>query len=120
MHSKTEPELARRFNRVNRVYFGSDYPQVKIIWSKDPLAINHHGCKCWARFYNSKLFIINICLKDKCPNYVLEYLIYHECLHRYWLYHCRGFNKKEQEFKHFSKAAAWLENHGHMIKAGRH
>ena len=117
--TKFDPELLKRFERINRLYFRGNYPQARIIWSKNPLSINRYGKNSWALYANNRLFIINSCLKGKCPNYVLEYLIYHECLHFFWTYHCKGFRDYEQEYKHYHKAEAWLDTHEHMLKAGR-
>jgi predicted metal-dependent hydrolase len=54
-------------------------------------------------------------LRGSAPQYVLEYLIYHECLHFQWAIHCPAFNNADRKFKHYKKADQWLERHVYLL-----
>ncbi len=111
--NKFEPELVVRFERVKRIYFNNRFTLKGLHWSISSFDLYCRKYKCWAIFTPGQMVIINRCLKGNCPNYVLEFLIYHECLHRYWFYHCKSFREAEKKFKFYHKAEAWLKKNKH-------
>lgn len=122
--SKDDAILYSRFFRVNELYFQNSIPFNGLSWSTGPFSISfRHGGrlkKCLAICTDDGQIFINVCLKRRCPNYVLEYLIYHECLHLSWRTHCKSFRREERKFKHYRRAEDWLARHEGLIKAGRH
>lgn len=57
-------------------------------------------------------------LIHRMPKYVLEYLIFHECIHFLYITHCKSFEEKEAAFPKQKKANRWLFNNDERIMAG--
>ncbi len=117
---RPDTELLIRFERINRLYFQGQYRLKSLAWSSQPFTGIYRGydcAGCWAFFTPTHRIYLNVCLKGKCPLYVLDYLIYHECLHLYWNRHCQSFMAEEQKFKHYLKADQWLKKHEQLKKA---
>lgn len=117
-----DSDLLLRFERINRLYFNGQYKLRGLNWSNRPFNKTYRGydcCNSWAFYTPKRRIYINVCLKGRCPLYVLDYLIYHECLHQYWYNHCQSFRTKERDFKHYAKAESWLKKHQKQKKAGR-
>jgi len=106
--------LLKLFNSVNNYYFDNLVVLRGIFWTSDKKLFNDHNYKVWADYcFCYKGIRINQDLKkDKAPQYVIKYLIYHECLHYFLGYvnHTVLFKIEEEYFKHYKKANNWLKN----------
>jgi hypothetical protein len=118
--SKNDLFLLKRFIRVNMLFFNNQFPFQNIFWSTGTLniTVSNRRKRCWGVYADGDI-IICVSLKNRAPLYVLDYLIYHECLHHYWQSHGIRLKRAEWQFPHYPKAEAWLRNHEN-IKAGRH
>ncbi|RLE44448.1 hypothetical protein DRJ19_00415 [Candidatus Woesearchaeota archaeon] len=97
----TSKELEESFNRVNKEYFFGVLDMPKLRWVK---SIAQIGCY---DFVKDEIRISNL-LKD-APNELLDYVMYHELLHKWLkfklrrdgtaLYHSRKFTKAEKKFR---------------------
>ena len=116
-----DQNLVVLLKKVNQTYFTEKLKIKAIYWR--PISKQYNGnpkSPFWAGcITDSRKIILLDKLKTRAPKYVLEYLIYHECLHFLWGNHCKSFNKAEKLFVHFKKADAWLARHESMLKAGR-
>jgi predicted metal-dependent hydrolase len=116
-----DQNLVVLLKKVNQTYFAEKLKIRAIYWR--PISQLHNGnpkFPFWAQcIISSREIWLLDKLKTRAPNYVLEYLVYHEFLHFFWEYHCKSFKKAEKLFKHFEKADAWLDQHVSMLKAGR-
>ena len=116
-----DQKLIVLFQKVNRTYFDNTLKIKAIYWC--PISDLHNGnpnYPFWAQcMIGSREIRLLDKLKTKAPKYVLEYLIYHECLHLFWTNHCQSFKKAEKLFKRFKRADVWLDQHESILKAGR-
>lgn len=90
---------------------------------------------CWSKVYSNRKFghyepsrdrvVMNLSLdSDKLPNYVIEFVMYHELLHKvhggrtqngYRRVHTSEFRRDEQQFKYYSQAQQHLERLAQML-----
>lgn len=105
------------FNRINKYYFNNSIYVDEIYFSD---YLHSSGPDIWAdMLFSEHLCRIRISnyLKVIAPQYVLKYLIYHECLH-FWLgiNHTKKFHNMEKQYPDYQKACSWLESHNHLLE----
>jgi len=106
-------DLAEIFERVNRQYFNSGLIKPHLAWS---LNNSRHRLG----FYDAErnlLVISRIFDKRRVPDFVLDFLMYHEMLHivipvihnkSRRIVHSAEFRRKEHLFAQFEEAQKWL------------
>jgi hypothetical protein len=107
-------DLERLFARLNRRYFDNLLPRPVLSWSqrRSKRVLGHHDAV-------HETIIISRALDDETvPEFVLEYVLYHEMLHiRHKprlvhgrrVYHTAAFRTEEKKYARFAEAVAWLE-----------
>jgi predicted metal-dependent hydrolase len=113
------PRLRATFRRVNKRYFGNYFNPKALYWvQQQEFTQKLPGRRLWAQCHPQKKTIyIFLGLRSAAPDYVLEFLLYHECLHFFWLRHCPRFRAEEKKFREFKNAALWLERHEFLAYA---
>lgn len=107
-------DLAAVFASVNQTYFNQEVTQPRLCWSK---VYSHRK---FGHYEPSRdRVVISLSLDSaKLPRYVIEFVMYHELLHkvhggrtqngRRWV-HTPEFHRDERQFKYFSQAQQHLE-----------
>lgn len=105
--------LLKLFNSVNKNHFDDLVVLRGIFWTSDKKLFNDHKYMVWADYcFDYKGIRINEYLKGKkAPQYVIKYLIYHECLHYFLgcVNHTVLFKIEEKYYKDYNKALKWLK-----------
>lgn len=114
-------DLAQMLGRVRRRYFGG-LGEVEITWGraarKRPKRNSRTRSRALATYcYDDKTIRVNSVLDSpRVPDYVLEWVIYHELLHHVLpveesagrrRYHTRRFKALERGFEKYEEAVAW-------------
>jgi len=102
---QADPLLLESFNRVNNEYFYSILEQPNLVWGK------HSVAKLGSYEYQTDTVTISSIFK-KSPGYLLDYIMYHELLHKKHKFKAKGirnyhhtstFKKAEKNFKNASQ-----------------
>lgn len=115
-------DLEKVFARLNQTYFQDSIPKPTLSWSaqKTYRILGHHDAA-------HETIIISKTLDDvKVPQFVLEYVVFHEMLHifhptthrngrRY--NHTPQFRRDEKKFARFDEAENWIEQNARLFKA---
>lgn len=106
-------DLGASFERVNRGYFRGAMPRPNLAWNA---TITHR--KLGHYVFASDSVMISITLDDRrVPDYVLDFVMYHELLHKHFgrvakggrvRSHTPAFRKAERQFRDFRRAEAFL------------
>jgi hypothetical protein len=107
-------DLDKMFQRLNRRYFDEALEKPVLTWSqrRTRRILGHHDAA------HDTIVISKTLDDDKVPEWLVEYVLYHEMLHvkhparlikgrRY--YHTNAFRAEEQRFPHYDEAQRWLE-----------
>lgn len=115
--SGAETRLGELFNRINRQYFGGMLSRPHLAWNPRA-SLKVLGTYTPA----SDSIVISAALQDAgVPPYVLEYVMYHEMLHKELgtrlaggtrRVHTAEFRRREAQFEDFARAQAWLRSAG--------
>lgn len=114
-------DLEEIFARLNQTYFVNSIEKPTLSWSarKTYRILGHHDS-------THQTIIISKSLDDvKVPEYVVEYVVFHEMLHihhptthrdgrRY--NHTPQFRRDERKFVHFAQAEKWIERNARNLK----
>lgn len=114
-------DLNKIFERLNILYFKNKLKKPTLSWSKRTTyrILGHHDS-------THEAIIISKSLDDKSvPEYVVEYVVYHEMLHifhptehrngrRY--NHTPKFQQDEQKFAYFEEAEEWIRKNTQKLK----
>jgi hypothetical protein len=107
--------LDESFDRVNETYFQSQLSKPQLCWS--PV----HARRLLGSYHERKdrLIISQVFDSPKIPAYVLDYLMYHELLHKFLgigrrddgrrCVHGREFREIEKRYAYFAEAQAFLK-----------
>jgi predicted SprT family Zn-dependent metalloprotease len=111
--------LAMIMRRMNRDYFRNRL-RVKITWGKAGIVMGKARSNIqFANFdANKNLIRINPALDKRIvPKYFMDYIVFHEMLHKRvpptitlsgrLYFHTKAFRQREREFKDFKKAVCW-------------
>ena len=108
--------LDKLFARLNRRYFDGALPTPVLSWSprRSKSILGHHD-------YSHGTIIISRMLDSaNVPEYVVEYVLYHEMLHMKHqprvvngrrVYHTPAFRADEKRFARYEAALDWIEQH---------
>lgn len=109
------------FARLNERYFSGTLPEQTLTWStkKTYRILGHHDAAHETVAISRSLDSINV------PQYVVEYVVYHEMLHvvhptkyingrRY--NHTPAFKRDEEKFEKFNEAELWIERNVRRLK----
>jgi predicted metal-dependent hydrolase len=114
-------DLDEIFDRLNVAYFKNTLPKPVLSWSarKTYRILGHHDAA-------HETVIVSRSLDDKkVPQYVVEYVVFHEMLHifhptehragrRYS--HTPEFRRNERKFRYFEEAESWIERNVKHLK----
>lgn len=114
-------DLDEIFERVNRTYFQNAISKPVLTWSarRTYRILGHHDS-------THETIVVSRSLDDrKVPQYVVEYVVFHEMLHihhptqhrngrRY--NHTPAFRRDEEKFLYFDEAEKWIENNVRALK----
>lgn len=112
-HKKDALDLDQAFERVNRTYFGGRLDAPKMSWS----ARTSKSIMGKYNYTTDTLTINRLLNQDDTPIYVIEFLIYHELLHKALGYqvvndrrrvHTPNFRKLERAFPRYNEANEYL------------
>lgn len=107
-------DLEDIFNRVNRRYFNSQLEAPRLVWGKRP---SRHKFGHYQPATDTVL-VSRTLDNPNVPRYVLDFIIYHELLHKQLgtrvsggrrYSHTSAFKQAEQRFRKFKEAQAFLE-----------
>lgn len=114
-------DLAEVFDRVNRRYFSGTLHRPHLKWSRRSTfrKFGHYQ-------YDTDTILISCSLDtDQVPDYVLDYLMFHELLHKEHglrqigtrsYAHTPAFRKAEEQFPRLANARRFLESYSQKIK----
>jgi len=106
-------DLEERFESVNRDYFGGSMSRPRLAWTRR-LTHRRFG------YYDPTRdrVMLSLTLDDRnVPRFVVEYLVYHELLHRQYpsqlvngryRSHTAQFKRAERRFRRYDEAEQWL------------
>lgn len=114
-------DLDEIFERMNRIYFQNSLPKPTLTWSaqKTFQRLGHHDS-------THETLVISKSLDDrKIPDFVVDFVVYHEMLHikhptvyrngrRY--HHTPEFRRDEEKFKFYEQAEDWIERNAYALK----
>lgn len=106
--------LDKLFEQVNHEYFAASLTKPRLAWSR----INTY--RKFGHYESARdRVVISLTLDDaKVPEFVVEFVLYHELLHKYhgtkWvngrrMAHTKEFRASESEFRFYHEASRWLE-----------
>ena len=117
-------DLERMFARLNREYFDGAIPKPTITWSqrRTKSILGHHD-----QVFDS-ITISKTLDSKEVPDYVVEYILYHEMLHikhparlingrRHR--HTSAFRLDERKFSHYEEAHMWIERLARLRRVPR-
>lgn len=107
--------LDRLFAQINRRYFENALPKPVLSWSarRTKRILGHHDPVHDAIIISRSLDLVSV------PEYVVEYVMYHEMLHvkhqsRFVkgrrIFHTPAFRAEEKQFAEYDEAIQWLEH----------
>ncbi len=106
-------DLAEIFHKINNVFFNNTLQQPVIRWSARP-----NKCRMGTYNYQTDTIMINKALDQRnTPDYVIEFVMYHEMLHKALGYdqngdrriaHTTKFRKLEKKFPNYEKAESFI------------
>lgn len=107
--------LDRIFAQLNRRYFDNDLYKPNLSWSmrRTKRILGHHDAIHDAIIISRSLDLASV------PDYVVEYVMYHEMLHVKHkprivngrrLFHTPAFRAEEKRFAYYDEAIKWLEH----------
>jgi predicted metal-dependent hydrolase len=107
--------LDRIFTQLNRRYFDNDLYKPNLSWSmrRTKRILGHHDAVHDAIIISRSLDLASV------PDYVVEYVMYHEMLHVKHkprlvngrrLFHTPAFRAEEKRFAYYDEAIKWLEH----------
>jgi len=106
-------DLHEIFDRVNRQYFGGEFPRPSLSWTRSQ---SRHRMG-YVDEERNKVYISRTMDRLSVPRYAIEFIMYHELLHlvypserrgRRVLHHTKDFRRAERKFKHYAKARRWM------------
>jgi hypothetical protein len=119
--------LATILRCMNEKYFGNRL-HVNITWGKAGIVMGKARSNIqFANFDSNKNIIhVNPALdKQIVPMYFMEYIVFHEMLHKVipptitqsgrLYFHTKAFRQREREFKDFKKAVSWQRENWHRL-----
>jgi predicted metal-dependent hydrolase len=113
--------LEKIFNRLNELYFDGQLEKPLLSWSnrKSFRKLGHYDP-------HRRIIVISKTLDDAfVPEYVIEFLLYHEMLHikhpsidtnSRTIFHTPEFRSDERKFPYFAEAMNWLEKHRNWLR----
>jgi len=117
------------YDDLNQEYF-NQHLDLGITWFGKPNQKNRSRVTFGLYFNSLKLIKIHRMLDaPHCPEYVLNYIVFHEMLHHVCpsyvdekgihRIHSKAFKEKEEAFPDFHRAKQWIKsNHGHFFTKG--
>ncbi|BAY78283.1 hypothetical protein NIES25_47540 [Nostoc linckia NIES-25] len=106
--------LDELFNKVNHEYFAASLAKPRLAWSR----INTYRKLGHYESARDRV-VISLTLDDaKVPEFVVEFVLYHELLHKYhgteWIQgrrmvHTKEFRASESQFKFYNEVSKWLK-----------
>lgn len=114
-------DLEEIFDRLNRTYFKNSLPKPVLSWSarKTYRILGHHDA-------THETVVVSRSLDDrKVPQYVVEFVVFHEMLHIFHPTEHRGgrrynhtprFRRDERKFAYFEEAESWIERSAKHLK----
>ncbi len=103
--TRSEPLLKESFNRLNQQFFSNQLEPPNFSWGQD----SFRKLACY-NFHNDTITVSTL-FKD-APAHILDYLMYHEMLHKHfkfksagsrYSYHGAEFREAEQKFPNFDR-----------------
>lgn len=105
---KTHPRLEESFKRVNERYFLSTVEQPNLVWAQHSMRkLGSYNFKT-DTIHMSKVFL-------ELPDHLLDYVMYHEMLHKRHQYRNAGL-RNTYHSKAFKEAEGIFENEGEVEK----
>ncbi len=106
--------LDKLFARINRRYFGNELPKPTLSWSarRTRRVLGHHD------YVHDAIIISRSLDHADVPDYLVEYLLYHEMLHMKHrprvingrrIYHTAAFRAEEKRFEYYDEAMVALD-----------
>jgi len=101
------------FDRVNREYFGGEFPRPSLSWTRN----RSRRRMGYVDEERKRVYISKTMDRRAVPRYAIEFIMYHELLHLIYpsenrgkrvLHHTRDFRRAERMFKHYEKARRWM------------
>lgn len=119
--------LQKVYNDLNKEYFNSQLP-LYITWYGKPNKRNRTKVT-FGLYHDSRRLIKIHRLLDhpSIPNYVVEYVVYHEMLHfvhpsyhdgKKQRIHDKKFKEQEMRFRYYDLAQKWIKDHQHHFFKG--
>lgn len=114
-------DLDEIFEKLNAEYFRKSLPKPVLSWSsrKTYRILGHHDSA-------HETVIISKSLDDRnVPEYVVEYVVFHEMLHIFHptehrngrrFNHTPAFRRNERKFRYFAEAENWIEKNVKKLK----
>ncbi len=108
-------DLERSFQRVNSKYFDGRLDRPTLTWSRVPSS-RQFGCYDFAR---DRVVIASTVDQPDVPEFVIDFLMYHELLHKHhglhWHNgrghtHTRNFRSTERRFDRYEEALQYIES----------
>ncbi|MDZ8183712.1 MAG: M48 family peptidase [Nostoc sp. ChiSLP02] len=105
--------LDELFDKVNHEYFASSLTKPRLAWSR----INTYRKLGHYESARDRVVISLTLDNAKVPGFVVEFILYHELLHKYhgtkWvegrrMVHTKEFRASESKFKFYREASTWL------------
>lgn len=107
-------DLEDSFQRVNEAYFSSDLERPRIHWSQTPTTskFGHY------ELTTDTVMISSVLDREKVPAFVLDFVMYHELLHKVHgaplvggrrMAHTPAFRRDEKKFAQYHEAEAFLD-----------
>lgn len=117
-------DLGEVFNRVNKNHFQGSIARPHLVWSTRPTyrKFGHYA------FDTDTVMISTSLDSSQVPDYVLDYIMYHEILHKKMgivqkngqnVAHTPEYNSQEKQFPSWSEAQDFLERYAQHLKRGR-
>ncbi len=119
--------LSTIMGRINEKYFHNRL-RVMVSWGKAGIVMGKARSNIqFANFdANKNLIRVNPALDKRIvPEYFMEYIIFHEMLHKVvpptisrsgrLCFHTKAFRQREREFKDFKKAVCWQRENWHRL-----
>lgn len=106
--------LDELFDRVNHEYFAASLAKPRLAWTR----INTYRKLGHYESARNRVVISSTLDDAKVPKFVVEFVLYHELLHKYhgakWVHgrrmvHTKEFRTSESQFKSYNEALRWLE-----------
>lgn len=106
--TKTHPLLERSFRRINRQFFHQLLDQPNLVWGQN----SQRKLACY-NFHNDTITVSTIF--QQAPDHILDYLLYHELLHKKQQFNYKN-NRNYFHTKKFRQAERLFPNHKQIEK----